>query len=522
VIFAWVSFLWGWITSAETGGKACEGERPSVCWATPDTLIYYLDFQREMSSALQTEDFKSVVETIQESEKWIFSNWLLKLGQLENFENTLAGKSLQVFYKTAERTTISILTLAYLFELSAISASSDNTIYFTILFHDRPIVRDWSRVLDVEWNLSKNAQRIWDMWQIQQTMESTKPFQEIIKKYQGKWLLSWWSNLPPSMKYTDLITELAFMNASVKRFIAYDATGAMSNLTWYIKFNDEWIESISKDYECARWWLWFKCNSKWKSIGENLKQLTSNTKKQGVWSWKKIKKSSCELYQALWFGKGYDCETESPRNKEQWYLTEKEKKVLENVYWIDTSSSSNQRKSFFDSILWAHVEVFNWWKSSSKSANYEFWITKTPKDLWNTAKSWAKSIWAWVTAWWKAIWKVASRLWNKLFWKKDVDKKDSEKLKINSIKIEDMKRTEFWTGVMKNIEELFVARQNIEASISNATNTSLTRVVSVIVTDVNVLMETIGDKDKKGTLRHTLYDVCTYQCQNKQGPCYTP
>jgi hypothetical protein len=82
------------------------------------------------------------------------------LGQLENFENTLAGKSLQVFYKTAERTTISILTLAYLFELSAISAASDNTIYFTILFHDRPIVRDWSRVLDVEWNLSKNAQRI--------------------------------------------------------------------------------------------------------------------------------------------------------------------------------------------------------------------------------------------------------------------------------------------------------------------------------------------------------------------------
>jgi hypothetical protein len=33
------------------------------------------------------------------------------------------------------------------------------------------------------------------------------------------------------MKYTDLITELAYMNASVKRFIAYDATGAMSNLT---------------------------------------------------------------------------------------------------------------------------------------------------------------------------------------------------------------------------------------------------------------------------------------------------
>ena len=522
MIFAWVSFLWGWITSAETGGKACEGERPSVCWATPDTLIYYLDFQREMSSALQTEDFKSVVETIQESEKWIFSNWLLKLGQLENFENTLAGKSLQVFYKTAERTTISILTLAYLFELSAISAASDNTIYFTILFHDRPIVRDWSRVLDVEWNLSKNAQRIWDMWQIQQTMESTEPFQKIVEKYQGKWLLSWWSNLPPSMKYTDLITELAFMNASVKRFIAYDATGAMSNLTWYIKFNDEWIESISKDYECARWWLWFKCSSEWKSIGTNLKKLTSNTAEQWKWSWRKIKKSFCELNQALWFWKGKDCESETWRDKEQWYLTEKEKKLLENVYWIDTSSSSNQRKSFFDSILWAHVEVYNWWKSSSKSANYEFWITKTPKDLWNVAKSWAKGIWAWVAASWKAIWKAASTVWNKLFGKKTVENTCPDKLKIDSEKIESLKKTKFWSGVINNIEELLVARHNIEVSISNATNIPLTKEVSVIVTDINALMDTIGDKDKKGTLRHTLYDVCTYQCRNKGGICYTP
>jgi hypothetical protein len=76
--------------------------------------------------------------------------------------------------------------------------------------------------------------------------------------------------------------------------------------------------------------------------------------------------------------------------------------------------------------------------------------------------------------------------------------------------------------VINNIEELLVARHNIEVSISNATNIPLTKEVSVIVTDINALMDTIGDKDKKGTLRHTLYDVCTYQCRNKGGICYTP
>jgi hypothetical protein len=34
---------------------------------------------------------------------------------------------------------------------------ADNTIGITILFQDRPIVRDWTKLLDIEWKLSETA-----------------------------------------------------------------------------------------------------------------------------------------------------------------------------------------------------------------------------------------------------------------------------------------------------------------------------------------------------------------------------
>ena len=110
-----------------------------------------------------------------------------------------------------------------MFELAAIWALADNSIGLTILFQDRAIVRDRTKLLDVEWSLSQIAYALWVSWDIWRSIKDAAALNDIVNNYAGKWLFESGASFWGGVAYMDAIKLLAELNSSVKWFIAYDS-----------------------------------------------------------------------------------------------------------------------------------------------------------------------------------------------------------------------------------------------------------------------------------------------------------
>lgn len=120
VLFSQLSF-------AQQKTSTC-GDSPAVCSATPERMALYLDFQEEISELIETNPFETVVGAISKGEGGIFTNELLQLSGIQNFDDSLAGQSLKLAYIANTRSALSLLTSIYLFELSAITTVQDVTL----------------------------------------------------------------------------------------------------------------------------------------------------------------------------------------------------------------------------------------------------------------------------------------------------------------------------------------------------------------------------------------------------------
>jgi hypothetical protein len=87
----------------------------------------------------------------------LFTSKILQLTGLQTFNNSLAGQSLRIFDITVTRSATAIITAVFLFELAAVGALADNTVGLSVLFQERPIVRDRMKLLDVERSLNTAA-----------------------------------------------------------------------------------------------------------------------------------------------------------------------------------------------------------------------------------------------------------------------------------------------------------------------------------------------------------------------------
>ena len=85
VLFSQLSF-------AQQKTSTC-GDSPAVCSATPARMALYLDFQEEISELIETNPFETVVGAISKGEGGIFTNELLQLSGIQNFDDSLAGQS---------------------------------------------------------------------------------------------------------------------------------------------------------------------------------------------------------------------------------------------------------------------------------------------------------------------------------------------------------------------------------------------------------------------------------------------
>lgn len=174
---------------------------------------------------------------------------------------------------------MSNITAILLFELTAITTASDGILSFTILFEERPIVRDRAKILDIERAISNTTYHLGKTSKIAQKIANTDKINQILKVYQEKKLLTENSNFGEEISYPDLLAELTQLNIQLKVFLAYNTTSQMESKNGtYLYFHPERIAQIKQDYECARFTLGFSCSQAGQNFKGQINNMWSTTK----------------------------------------------------------------------------------------------------------------------------------------------------------------------------------------------------------------------------------------------------
>ncbi len=479
----------------------CDGLVP-VCTATSPNMTKFLEFQKEAIALLVASKWKTTRQALKAWEGGLFTSEILKLKEEEDFNNSLAWIALRVLDITATRTATTLITSVFLFELAAVWALADNSIGLTILFQDRPIVRDRTKLLDIEWALSKTAYELWVVWDIWKKVANTEALNDIVKKYADDGLFKEWAHFWDSVSFMKALKQLAELNSAVKWFIAYDSLVLFENYNEDhpdLEFSEEWYKELSKEYKCARRNFGFKCNTSWASLKKNLQILTKNTNGQWKSSVKQIKQSYTDLKKALWnwtsvsdrFKKGNDLT-----------LTDREKEILRNRYWLDAQRLT---KSQWAWIISLNTNLKSQWKRLSKWVkNAISWVGSAIaeyKKMYKESKKLAKTlkqefsgdiyVWKRISAffWWDASsWKKSKSEWVQLY-----------------MKMKDM------------LDEINKSRDNMTSMVSNSNNIDLTNKYKEYLKSIEDLITSIWNKEQ--WLRMWLNALCTAQCWNKWNDC---
>ena len=508
-------------TYAENATRKCENNEP-VCSATPDSLSIYLEFQKEMANLLSKNGFKTATETMEEGGAGLFTSKMLQLTGLQTFNNSLAGQSLRIFDITVTRSATAIITATFLFELAAVGALADNTIGLSVLFQERPIVRDRMKLLDVERSLNTAAYELWRAWEIAKTVVEMEKINAIIKKYVDKGLFTEGSQFK-SWRYMDIIMELVELNATMKRFLIYDDSNPISEYkdNWHtIWIKKERYTKIEDDYKCTRPKYWLKCNTSRAALKNNLKILTNNTKKQGQWSIKQIKKAYQDLMESVGHWWALKSNIQWKANKSQ--LSEREILLLKGRYGLNTNRITEQDWTSILSInsnikeQWkkltktvnATVKAVKWTISNVKASKQEYNNKKCYDMCWDNLKSEKCK---------KYIEKNNSRC------KEGLEKKDPDILKYS---ITAKSNQYSWTKLARRLSEAYknleISKNNIKRIAAMTMSAPLTKDFRIYSKKIDKIWEqTIGDA-KKG-LRQAMKEVCEKQCTNKDSECcYMP
>lgn len=249
----------------------------------------------------------------------------------------MAGQALKIFYTANVRSATALITSAFLFELAGLSTLADNSVGLTILFQDRPIVRDWAKLLEVERNLNQTAYHLGQAGEIARTISDTVALKQLLKSYEGKGLLEGTEGFSSSLRYMDLLKTLASANIAMKSFLAYNSSVLLDSFKEQgLEFSEKRIQQLKEEYRCVRWTLGFKCSTSWKLLTKNLKILANSTKMQGNGSLEMIVDSWNELKSALELLPGGVFANLRGKSSDD-YLTDREKALLRDVYGLDTT-----------------------------------------------------------------------------------------------------------------------------------------------------------------------------------------
>ena len=263
ILVAFFNVFWVNVTYVEAARNTTT--QPEVCNWPSEMMQTYFNFQHEIKSVLFWSQVDERRFYASAWEWWLFTRGSLKLPSVLDFVASNLVWNVKSSLSTAGTSIVLLL-------LTSASVFQSNTEWFAILFKDRPIVRDYKTMLDIETEWFDVA--YFRSKQINLTLklewkEIYDNVNKVIEKYQWLWLLSKWGKLKWTESMADIIEEMIWMNTAMKHFILFwwsPWDRALRNYNWcfwnlsienckdapVLKFNPKAIEQLKKDYS----WLW--------------------------------------------------------------------------------------------------------------------------------------------------------------------------------------------------------------------------------------------------------------------------
>lgn len=478
------------------------------------------------------DPFKTTTEQIQEGESGLFTNKVLKLSSPDATTNIPLLTDLVKEIETAvTNMLIWTATTTALFNLSAVNTATDGIMSFLILFQERPLVRDRSKLLDIDRSISETTYTLWQKAKIWKTIKDTAQLQALISSYQNQGLLDSAQNLPSSFSYLDILLELQTLNSKVKLFLSSSSTYALTEGTDAIlRFDSKRASTLKTDYHCARFnrvnLAAPKCGGSANALLANLKTLTSNTKKTWASAQHTITSALERLNESLKGLKHF-------RSKKNKSLTSYELELLRWVYGLDTTKLTDEQLSSLSPFSISQRSK-NQWNQAKKElqqeakARWNFFSEayNSYKETFKKAKEEAEQK------------KEEKKQQEKAIAKKTEDdqkkKQELEKQKaLEDKKLEELEKQalELKTRNEKNIslhEELYEdfkilikAENSIKQETELSNSVLNTHQFAYLSFQVQKISETIWNKNW-GT-RKALKNICSYQCSNKESStCHIP
>lgn len=333
-------FMFGFpLVYAETSNST---KQPEVCAWPSETMLEYFQFQKDALEAITSSTASNGKLSVWDSDWWLFTRRDLSLpsSALDYVVDSVRWRTSSIISTTA--------TSVVLLMLASSSVVESDVEWLAILFKDRPIVRDYKQMLDVETEIFTTAFDFSRKIDLTRALKwnTVSKFDAVVKQYQASWLLRQGANTNGSASMANILSDLISMNASMKYFISMWWEVWASELksyvwcVWQYKkeqcdgsnfvlwFSDEAVEKLKEEYSGSRWY--WACNSS----ASNFKSSISKSARNGLDSlksaWDNIKTSWHSLINALiwkW--------TWSKMLTDPCQLTDYERAQLEAYYWWD-------------------------------------------------------------------------------------------------------------------------------------------------------------------------------------------
>lgn len=295
---------------AKDSNEGKNKSQPEACSWPTEMMSNYFNFQYEVISLLFWSKLNERTLRVSFTEG-LFSKKILELSAIDVLASNLITNVISPVSN--------LLTSAVLILLASKSVVESNIEWFAILFKDRPVVRDFKEMLDIEtqlfdvayfrskeMNITRPFEWSWDFH---------KEFYKIIDKYEKNWLLEQRvvseSNIP-SVSMVDILSDLLEMNAVMKRFIADGGTGTLGGYNWclwssdfnncnennsLLRFSQSAINQLDKDYKAVR--SFSACNSYANFFRNSIGKTVDSSKESVKTSVQDVKDSMNRLWGAL-------------------------------------------------------------------------------------------------------------------------------------------------------------------------------------------------------------------------------
>ena len=323
-------------------------KQPETCNWPSEMMSYYFDFQNEAITILLWSKVNSKLFSASFDNWWLFTTKALTL----KWTTAIDFLASNVVWSVKSFVSNSITSMVLLI-LASKSALRSNTEWLAILFKDRPIVRDYKQMLDIETTLFDVA-----FFRSKQ-IDLTRPFESdllkeldvLIKKYQWLGLLETWGKVKESGTMANILYDLVEMNAAMKHFIMIGGKlwkKWLRNYNWcfwdqepgkctrsvsILKFSDEAIETLNEDYKDVR--TYWKCNSYKASLDATINKTINNNINSVKTATKDVELSIKRLKWALMWS--YDWKKRESRCD----MTDYEMAQLQAYWWWDWTCSES-------------------------------------------------------------------------------------------------------------------------------------------------------------------------------------